>query len=213
MTGFGRGFGPDDLPPTGEVPAPELATSLRIGRELDSFAAGERIEPRADFAARVMSAVAAEPAPRPAAVVGDALRRGRPLALFVGLRDAWRVAFSGGRPAAARAQAFAIVLVAAIGLASLGGLTAVGVGALLNHADSAPTPGPSPSVPLPSPSPMLVPSPTPSVAPSPSPSVTPTPTPTRTPRATPTNAAEPTETPEPPEPGETPRPSDHSGPG
>lgn len=214
MTGFSRGFGPDDLPSAAQAPAPELAASLRVGRELDAFAAGERVEPTADFATRVMGAIAMEPAPRPMAVVGDALRRGRLAALFVGLRDAWRVAFSGGRPVAARAQALAIVLVVVIGLGSLGGLTAIGVGALLNRSDSGPTP--SPIVPLPSPSPTVVPSPTPRLSPSPSPSATPSPTPSRTPRATPTNAAEPTDTAEPDEtlePDETPRPSDHSGPG
>jgi len=216
MTGFSRGFSPDDLPSTGEAPAPELAASLRVGRELDAFAGAERVEPTADFASRVMGAIAIEPAPLPMAVVGDALRRGRLVALLAGLRDAWRVAFSGGRPAAARAQALALVLVAAIGLGSLGGLVAVGAGALLDRSDSAPTPGPSPTLPLPSPSPTVAPSPTPSLSPSPSPSVTPSPTPPRTPRPTPTNAAEPTDTAEPdetPKSGETPRPSDHSGPG
>lgn len=206
MTGFSRGFGPDDLPSAAEAPAPELAASLRVGREMDSFTASERVEPSADFTTRVMAAIAMEPAPLPMAAVGDALRRGRLVALFVGLRDAWRVAFSGGRPAAARAQALALVLVAAIGLASLGGITAIGVGALLNRSDS----GPTPTLPLPSPSPTVAPSPTPSLSPSPSPSPTPRPTPPRTPRPTPTDTAEPDET---PEPGETPRPRDHSGPG
>jgi hypothetical protein len=221
MTGFTRGFGPDDLPTTSEAPAPELATSLRVGRDLDAFAAGERVDPRADFTARVMGAIAAEPAPRPAAIVGDALRRGHPLALLGGLGDAWRVAFSGGRPAAARAQAFALVLVAAIGIGSVGGLVGVGASAFLNRPDSGPIPSPTTPTPTPSvlPSPTVSPSlsPTPSMAPSPS--VSPSPTPpavTRTPRPTATETAEPTETAESaktPKPGETPRPSDHSGPG
>jgi len=216
MTGFPRGIGPDDLPPTGEAPAAELAASLRVGRELDAFAAAERVEPTGDFAARVMGAIAIEPAPQPVSIVGDAIRRGRPVALLAGLHDAWRVAFSGGRPAAARAQALALVLVAAIGLGSLGGLAAVGAGVLLNRSDSSPTPGPSPTMPSVSTSPTVTPSPTPGVSPSPSPSVTPTRTPPRSPRPTPTDTAEPDETPEAdetPERGETLSPSDHSGPG
>jgi hypothetical protein len=221
MTGFPRGFGPDDLPPTGEAPAPELATSLRVGRDLDAFAAAERVEPRADFADRVMGAIAVEPAPRPVAVALDALRRGRPLALLAALGDAWRVAFSGGRPAAARAQALAFVLVAAIGIGSLGGLVGVGARALLNQPDSSPTPGPSPTLPTTSPSPTVSPMPSVSPGPSVSPSATPTPTSTRTPNATPKKTAEPTDTAEPTETAEptdtdqpkTPRPSDHGGPG
>lgn len=212
MTGFSRGFGPDDLPPTGEASAPELAASLRVGRELEAFAAEERVEPRSDFADRVMGAIAAEPAPRPVAVVRDALRRGRPLALLAGLGDAWRVAFSGGRPAGARAQALALLLVAAIGIGSIGGLVGVGASAFLNRSDSAPTPGPSPTIP----SPMVSPTPSVSPDPSPSPSATPSSTPTATPEATPKETAEPGETAEPTETDEleTPRTTDdHSGPG
>ena len=205
MTAFPRGFGPDDLPPSSEVAAPEIATSLGVGRQLDAFAGAERIEPRADFTARVMTAIAAEPAPQPAAVAGDALRRGRPLALVAALGDAWRVAFSGGRPVAVRAQALAFVLVASIAIGSIGGLIGVGASGLFNRSDSGPTPGPSPA--MPSPSPTI----SPSISPSPTPTPTPTPTPSRTPRATPTETAEPTDTdrPETPRPGE----SDNSGPG
>lgn len=222
MTGYSRGFGPEDLPPASEVSAPELADSLRVGRELDAYAAAERVEPRSDFTTRVMGTIALEPTPRPAVVAGRAFRRGRPLALVGALGDAWRVAFSGGRPIAARAQALAFVLVAAIGIGSIGGLVGVGAGALLNRGDLAPTPGPSPAIPSRQPSPSVSPSPSMSPSPSASPSATPTESPTRTPDATPkttarpTDTAEPTDTPEPaetPKPGETPRPSDHSGPG
>lgn len=213
MTAFPRGFGPDDLPPASEVAAPEIATSLGVGRQLDAFAAADRIEPRADFTARVMTAIAAEPAPQPAAVAGDALRRGRPLALVAALGDAWRVTFSGGRPVAMRAQALAFVLVAAIAIGSIGGLIGVGASGLFNRSDSGPTPEPSPVMPspLPSPSPTVSPSISPSPTPSPTPTPTPTPTPSRTPTDEPTETAEPTETEE----TETPRPgeSDNSGPG
>jgi hypothetical protein len=215
MTGFERGFGPADLPPSSEVSATELATSLRIGRELHSFAASDRTEPGAGFAARVMGAIAAEPAPQPIAVVGEALRRARPLAVLAGLRDAWRVAFSGGRPPGVRAQALALVLVAAFGFASLGGIVAIGASALLNRSE---TPEPIPTLPSPIPSPSPTPASSPTATPSPTPSATSSPDrtarPTTTPKpaqtADPTDTAEPDETDDP----KTPRPSDdNSGPG
>jgi hypothetical protein len=217
MTGFERGFGPADLPLSSEVSATELATSLRIGRELHSFAASDRMEPGAGFAARVMGAIAAEPVPQPIAVVGEALRRARPLAVLAGLRDAWRVAISGGRPPGVRAQALALVLVAAFGFASLGGILAIGASALLNRSE---TPEPIPTLPSPIPSPLPSPTPTsaPTATPSPTPSATSSPdgTPRQTTTPNPAQTAEPTDTAEPDETDDpkTPRPSDdNSGPG
>ena len=110
MNELPRGFGYGDLPPADEVTPAEAATSLRIGRDLEAYAATERVEPSADFMARVMDAVATEPAPQPAMALGGAFRAGRPMALVAAFRDAWRVAFSGGRPAFVRAQALGLVL-------------------------------------------------------------------------------------------------------
>lgn len=220
MTDFRSGFGLDELPANAD--APEIAGSLRAGRRLESFAAAERVDRSADFTSRVMGAIATEPRPQPAVAIGDAARQGRLAGVVAGVVDAWRVAFSGGRPLAVRVQALAIVLVSIVALGSLGGAAAVGAINLLTPDDGvvptipslSPTPTPTPTSSLSSPSP----SPTPSATSSPTPTLTPSaiPTPTRTPRRTPT--AEPTETPEPTGTEEadetkTPRPSDHGGPG
>ena len=60
------------------------------------------------------------------------------------VRDSWRLAWSGGRPLAVRAQALAFVLLAAVALGSLGTLGAVGVGRLLSPATPPPTRGSGP---------------------------------------------------------------------
>ena len=51
--------------------------------------------------------------------------------MVAALADSWRVAFSGGRPFAVRAQALAFVLVAILAVGSLGGIAAVGAVRLL----------------------------------------------------------------------------------
>jgi uncharacterized membrane protein YgcG len=146
----------------------ELAGLLRTARDLESFAASEHAAPSADFEDRVMAAIAAEPAPR-AVMAGG---------FIATVRNAWRLAWSGGRPMAVRAQAFALLLIVAVAFGSVGSLAVVGAARLLTPPVSPPptvlpTPSPSPSVPpSPSPSPSVVPSPSVSPSPSPTPSAT-----------------------------------------
>jgi uncharacterized membrane protein YgcG len=168
-------FGPADLPE--DQPPAELATSLATARELEAMTSGSDQPPGEDFADRVMAAIALEPVPQPATVAGSALRRGRPLGLLAAVRDAWRVALSGGRPLAVRAQALALVLVAAVAVGSLlsaGGYAVAGALGLFSSDPPAVLPSPSPS-------PSLPPSPSPSVPPSPSPTPSASPSPVSTP--------------------------------
>ncbi len=182
-------FGPDELP--GSVGSPELAASLAMGRELEGLAGQPDAALGADFANRVMAAIALEPAPQPATVAGRALRAGSGGAFLAALRDAWRVALSGGRPLAVRAQAIALVLVAVLAIGSVLSAGAVGVaGALGLFRGDAPPPvapvaTPSPNVsPLPSTTPSPSPSDIPPVAPSPSPTDTDEPDETEEPEET-----------------------------
>ena len=195
MSDFGRRFDPSelqdgDLATNGDAAAAEL---LVVARELESFARSESVAPSADFEDRVMAAIADEPPPRPVASGG-----------FLGLvrlvRDAWQLAWSGGRPLTVRAQALVFVLLAAVALGSLGSLAVVGVGRFLS--DNAPPPSVAPA-PAPTPSPSIV--------PSPSPTTSPTATPSSTASPTPTDTAQPTETPEATETAEA--GDDSSGPG
>jgi hypothetical protein len=227
MTEFRRPFGPDDQPeaatgPGDGEPASDVARALATGRELDSFAARDTTAPSADFTNRVMAAIAAEPTPRPVAAAGRALSQGRLVALLATFGDLWRVAFSGGRPFAVRAQALALVAVIVIAFGSLGGAAVVGaLGLLSEEAGPSPSESLSPSVaPSPSESPSASPSATPSESPSgsPSPSASPSGSRTGSPTSSPTDTAEPTETASPigtddsddrtPRPGETEKPSD-----
>jgi hypothetical protein len=170
--------------------AVELAEALATARELESAAMAADVRPSAGFAERILAAVAAEPLPRPMARIGRAVGRGRLGALVAALADTWRLAWSGGRPLAVRAQALAVVVVLVVAAGAMSGLAVVGVAGLLNP----------PGVTVPSPSDTA-----PAIAPSPSPSndviATPEPTetaePTSTPRrSTPTPTVHPTETPE-----------------
>ncbi len=226
-------FRPGEL--AGGTSAGDDARILATARELEWLAAADDVGPSAGFADRVMAAVAAEPTPRPVAAAATAARRGAPLGVLAAFRDAWRVAWTGGRPLAVRAPAMALVVVV---MAATLGTGALGVGAvagLLGAPSQSPEPTPlvSPSPPLVSPSPSPSPSPAPTGTPGPadtpepSPTLEPgsspettaeparTPRPTATPRATetsgPTDTPEPQETPhetETPKPGETPRPSE-----
>ena len=194
MSEFGRRFDPSELgdvdaPANGDAGAAEL---LAVARDLEAFARSESVSPSVDFEDRVMAAIAAEPPPR-------AISSGGLLGLIAVVRDSWRLTWTGGRPWAVRAQALALVLLAAVALGSLGSLAVVGVGRLLNPVVATPSVVPAPS-----------PSPTPSMAPSPSPSVSSSPSPT--PSTGPTETAEPTDTAEPTETAE-PTGNDSSGPG
>jgi hypothetical protein len=201
MNELPRGLGYEDLPDAGDVAPAELATSLRTGRDLEAYAASEHADFGPDFIGRVMEAIAAEPAPQPAVAAGRAILAVRPMAVLSAVRDAWRVAFSGGRPALVRAQAMVVVLVAVVALAGIGGAATIGALALLDRGG----PEPSPTAPLPSPTIPPSMSPPPSPSPTPGPIVTPSPTPTPSQTAEPTDTEEPTETPE--------GTDDNSGPG
>jgi hypothetical protein len=212
----------------------ELADALLIARELESLAAGEAIRPSDGFEDRVMAAIALEPAPRLVVRRPSAGRAGRVTAFLVAVGDAWRVASTGGRPAAVRAQALAFVLLVLLAAGALTTVTAVGVGALLQrNGQTTPSFTPAPTV-GPTTSETAVPSESPDASDSPEPSETPEATeaaegpgaiatpksaetakptatsrPTRTPRPTQTPHAEDTQ-----KPGETPNPTeidDHGG--
>ena len=204
MTGPNRRFTPGELSGADE-PGPseaELAEALAAARMLEGYAARDHVGPTDGFEDRVMAAIAAEPAPRVVVRPGHAVRGGRPAAFLAAVRDAWAIATRGGRPAAVRAQALAFLVVVGLAVGSLGTVTAVGVGSLLQSRPTPPsvqpavTQTPSPS---PSPSPSATPSTSPSVSPSPS-SIEPGGTPDAT------DTVEPTETP-----NGTESPDDHGG--
>lgn len=174
MSDLHRRFDPSELDGGDDA---DLAGLLGTARDLESFAANEYASPSSDFEDRVMAAIAAEPAPRAIAAGG----------FIATLRNAWRLAWSGSRPMAVRAQAFALLLIVAVALGSVGSLAAVGAARLLSPQVTPPPtllPSPSPSLPPPSISPSPPPSPTPSVPPSVSPSPTVTVSPTETPEST-----------------------------
>ncbi len=201
----------------------ELADALTVARDLEANLAAGDVHPSATFVDRVMGAVALEPLPQPAIAAGTALRGGRLGAMAAALADSWRVAFSGGRPFAVRAQAAAFVLIVVVAMGSLGGIAAVGAVRLLQPAPSQ-VASPPPSVPV-----VTAPQPdrNPSIEPSDrtGPTATPKPTDSEEPEA----SEEPSETPEAtetdkssgdgrgtqtPRPNRTPRPSetdDHGG--
>lgn len=182
MSDLGRRFEPSELGDGDVVGDAAAAELLGIARDLESYARSDSVTLSADFEDRVMAAIAHEPPPRPLASRGL-------LGIVAVVRDAWRLTWSSDRPLAVRAQALALVLLAAVALGSLGSLAAVGVGALLSPDGPVPTVEPAP---VPTPSPSVLASPSPSI--SPSPSATPSASPTET--AGLTETAEPTETPE-----------------
>jgi len=197
MSDLGRRFDPAELDDDGRRPADaEAAGLLATARDLEAFARSETSMPTTDFEDRVMAAIANEPPPRAVAL------RGGLGGLLLAVRDAWRITWSGGRPLAVRAQAFALVLVAAVAVGSVGSLATVGVARLLSP-DASPPPSIAP-VPSPSVQPSVVPSPSTAPSPSPSPSVTPSVSPSPSPTATDDDGGgggsgstdEPTETPE-----------------
>ncbi len=175
MSDLGRRFDPAELDDDGRRPPDaESAGLLATARDLEAFARSEHVTTTTDFEDRVMAIIATEPPPRPIAVGGGIA------GLLFALRDAWRITWTGGRPVAVRAQAFALVLIAVVAMGSVGSLATVGVARLLVPDVSpaptlppAPSPSPRPSV---NPSPSLAPRPSPSVPPS----VSPTPSPTET---------------------------------
>jgi len=198
----GHRFDPDELRPTDTTgePAtdPELGGALAMARELEAMAATDHAQPAVDFEDRVMAAIATEPAPRVVIRPGSAVRGGRVGAIALAVREAWAVAFTGGRPLAVRAQAFAVVLIVVLTVGLLTTAGAVTVGGLLQGRS---TPPPS-TAPLPTSAPSQS---APGIA---------SPTPTADVSPVPTDIAGPGDTPEPTEtaePGRTPRPTRTGG--
>jgi hypothetical protein len=196
-------FGSDD-----SLRMAEGAQALAVARELEAAAAvGVDIRPSAGFADLVLTAVYAEPSPRPIAAIGRAVGGGGAQALVAAVGDAWRTARAGGRPFAVRAQAFGVVLALLVAMISVGGLTAAGVARLLGPGPQVLAPAGPTSTPSDGPRATDAPSPThdalaPSASPSPSaePTESTEPAPTAKPAATPAHTsrptARPTETPE-----------------
>jgi len=143
-------------------PEDEEVVAARMASELEGLTTTSPVVPSDGFADRVMAAIADEPLPQPARAFRLALGAGRVGAAIAAVRDAARLISVPRVPLAVRAQAFALVLIVAIGSLGVVGGAAVGASALLRGTTP---PVPSPSVPLPSDSPS--PSPSPTMSPSP----------------------------------------------
>jgi cytoskeletal protein RodZ len=111
--------------------------------------------------------------------------------MVAALRDTWEVAWSGGRPVAARAQAMAFVLLLVVAVGSVGAVTTVGAFNVLFPTTSSPT------VPLPSVPAVVIPSPRAADTPEPTETAEPTETDEPTETAEPTETLKPRETVEP----------------
>ena len=188
-------FRPGELDGAGEpLRLVEQAQALATARELEAAVMAADVRPTPGFSERVMAAVATEPLPRPVVAFGLAARQGRARAAFGALVDTWRLAWSGGRPLAARAQALAIVAVLVLAVASVSGVAIAGVAGMLGRSTVVP---PSPQLIVAPPSEKVSPSPKRSAEPSAPPKPPANPEPTATPkRSTPRPMVEPTETPE-----------------
>lgn len=197
--------------------ATEMERIRSAAGEVEHYARAAHLAPREDLAARIAAAIEEEPTPAPLTVMARAARERRAAGLAAGLRDLWRVTWSGGRPLAIRLSAAVVVLLLVVGVGSAGGLAAVGAWNALRP-DATATPAPSvpqvpvvvppvqpsvPAEPLVTPPPLETPAPTPS--PTPRPTARPTTRPTHTPMHTPmpapthhpdaTHQAEPTHAP------------------
>jgi hypothetical protein len=155
-----RPFGPDELDGVAGMNPEELAAETRLARDIEAVAARGGVAPSADFADRVMGAIATEPVPSPVIAAGSALRQ-RDVGRFLGsLRDSFRVAFGGGFPAVVRAQAFALALLVAVVAGGSGLATAGALGVF----DDRGSPSPEPTRPGPTEAPQSA-SPEPSAMP------------------------------------------------
>lgn len=194
MTGPGRRFNPSELlgGAEGNPTDAELADAFVAARALEAHALSDHVRPTEGFGGRVMAAIATEPAPRVVIRPRSAAGGGVVVGLLAAVRDSWGILTGSGRPLEVRAQALGLLLLVGVVVTSVGGVAAVGVGALL-----APDATPTPSVQaLPTPTPSQS-GPPPSPSPSPSPSASPTETGEPTDTAEPTDPAAPTETAEP----------------
>jgi hypothetical protein len=171
----------------------EIADALETGRLLEaaidestralpaaSTAFDVATEGRGDLNDRIMSALAAEPAPSTAGFLLPLRRRGFLHGLWASFRQASAATRGAGRPFVARAAALAYVLVLTVAGISVGGAATVGAaGALGLLGPSATESAPPPLAPTPAPPSQLTqPSPPPTPTPSPTPDAVPTPTPT-----------------------------------
>lgn len=175
-TGVGRGADRPRTPPFGldemrgaerSAATSEDQAALEVGRRLEASlggpASGSSV-PSSDFTARVMAAVAAEPAPAPATALGAALRRRKLGRVPRLIDDARRVLVGASRPLIARSQA-AVVLVVALLLAGSVSTLAVAGARMAFSGPEASVPPVPPSLET-SPAPSRAPSPLPSSAPS-----------------------------------------------
>jgi uncharacterized membrane protein YgcG len=187
-----RRFDPSEVRAPGQADPPlaEQADALLAARELETLAADDAIRPTEGFEDRVMAAIAMEPAPRLVLMPAGAVRGGRVGVFVAAVGSAWRVATTGGRPLAVRAQALAFVLLVVVAAGTLTSAAAVGVGSLLGR-DGGPAPSVLPA-PTDSPAPTIV-APTPSVLPDPSMTTDPSGTPEATETAGEIETAEPTD--------------------
>jgi hypothetical protein len=181
--------------------ATEIERIRSAAGELEQYARGTHLAPSEDLAARIAAAIEQEPAPAPLTAMAQAAREHRAAGFVAGLRDLWRVTWSGGRPAAIRLSAALVVLLLVAGVGSATGLAAVGAWNVLSP-NATTTPAPSvrevpvvvppvqPSVPaeplvtpppVETPAPTASPTPRPTARPTPRPTARPTPRPTRTP--------------------------------
>ena len=133
MSGMGRRFDPAEIrPDAGPGPSDaELAEAMLAARELEALGARDAVGPTVGFEDRVMAAIATEPAPRVLVRPGRNVRYGLLGGFAISVRDAWRVATGGGRPAVIRAQAMAFVLLVVLATGSLSVFAAVGASSLL----------------------------------------------------------------------------------
>ena len=211
MSDMGRRFRSSELEPdAGPGPSDaEIAQAMIAARELETLTELDTVGPSVGFEERVMTAIAAEPAPRLRLRSAQAVRGGFPVAFLLSVRDAWRLATGGGRPLAIRAQAMAFVLLVVLATGSFSTVIAVGAASFLSSG-----PSPSPTLPGRTAHPTVGPTqnPTDGLAPTTTPSPSPSDGQTTEPTATdePGETAEPTETDEaggPTGPGDTAKPT------
>ncbi len=195
MSDTGRRFRSSEVEPdAGPRPSDaEIAQVMIAARELETLTELDTAGPSVGFEERVMTAIAAEPAPRLRLRSARAVRGGFVVAFLMSVRDAWRLATGGGRPLAIRAQAMAFVLLVVLATGSFSTVIAVGAASFLSSG-----PSPSPTLPGRTAHPTVAPTqnPTDGLAPTTTPSPSPGNDQTSEPTATDESGetAEPTET-------------------
>ena len=128
-------------PPTSDS---DLADVLAMARELEALASADLAVPSSGFDDLVMAAISAEPLPRLVARPSWAVRGAALGAGLLAFRQAWALAFSGGRPFAVRAQAVAVVAMVLLAAGLLTTATAVTVGNFMQGRSPAPSVAPVP---------------------------------------------------------------------